>query len=457
MKLTIFSLLFLLAFLNIFFLVKEITNPQDTTMPESAFAYNAFELSKGEKIYKNFFEFPFNIAPYTPLYYFFLSFIIKLLNLKLDDIFFIGRSFNFILLLIISSLIYFFLRKEKGQKISSFFTVLLLLSNLNLYPWAVTLRSDLFGILFSLLAFFFYKNLFLSILFALISFYFKQSFIVFPISLFLFYLINKKYKNGIFFFVSFLILIFSSLYLINFQTKGLFFLNIFFANQGPMEIKNFSSVFGLFLQNSFLILSLGFFSILNSKLNNILSIYSLLSLFFSIIFSLKLGSNTNYFLETLFLFSILSARTIEKILSSNSKILFCIFFFPFLFYLNIIVNTLIYRSYNYESSIRTIVINETNLVLTDSPRLAILSKKPFLIDPFNLSYLEKKGKWSSNKIEELFKERRIGVVILMSPIEKPLRWQKQTRMPEGVIKLIKEYTYFYKTIDNYYIYFLKPK
>jgi hypothetical protein len=149
--------------------------------------------------------------------------------------------------------------------------------------------------------------------------------------LFLFYLINKKYKNGIFFFVSFLILIFSSLYLINFQTKGLFFLNIFFANQGPMEIKNFSSVFGLFLQNSFLILSLGFFSILNSKLNNILSIYSLLSLFFSIIFSLKLGSNTNYFLETLFLFSILSARTIEKILSSNSKILFCIFFSHFYF------------------------------------------------------------------------------------------------------------------------------
>jgi hypothetical protein len=108
MKLTIFSLLFLLAFLNIIFLVKEITNPQDTTMPESAFAYNAFELSKGENIYKNFFEFPFNIAPYTPLYYFFLSFIIKILNLKLDDIFFIGRSFNFILLLIISSLIYFF-------------------------------------------------------------------------------------------------------------------------------------------------------------------------------------------------------------------------------------------------------------------------------------------------------------------------------------------------------------
>lgn len=456
MKYLIFCLLIILTFLNLIFLYIEIKNPQDTTIPESAFAYNAFEICKGQGLYKNFFEFPFNIAPYTPLYYYFLSFSIKLLNLNAENIFYFGRAMNFFILLITSFIIYIILKKENISNFSTFFTLLLILSNFTLYPWAVTLRADLFSNLFSFLGFFFYKNFLFSLIFCTFSFYFKQSSIIFPISLIIFYIFNKNYRKAFIFFISYIVLVSVPLLLINYQTKGLFFLNIFFANQAPMEIKNLLSIFGLFLQNSFLILSLGLFSLLNSKFNNLLSFYSISSLIFSLFFSLKLGSNTNYFIETLFLFSILSGKTIEEILKANKKIFFCIFLFPIVFYLIVITNTLSNRSFKMERGIRALISKEEKILLTDSPRLAFLSKKPFLIDPFNLSYLEKKGKWSSEKIEEIFKKGEIFAV-LTSPIEKPLKWQRNTRLPKGVIKLVKEYTYPHKIVDDYVIYFPKER
>ncbi len=456
MKYSIFSLLIILTFLNLTFLGLEIKNPQDTTVPESAFAYNAFEICKGEKLYKNFNDFPFNIAPYTPLYYYFLSFSIKLLNLNAENIFYFGRAMNFFIILITSFIIYLILKKENISNFSTLFAILLLLSNFTLHPWAVTLRADLFSNLFSFLGFFFYKNFLFSLIFCTFSFYFKQSSIIFPISLFIFYLSNRNYKKAFAFFISYLILVSIPLFFINYQTKGLFFLNVFFANQAPMEIKNLVFVFGLFLQNSFLILSLGLFSLLNSKFNNLLSLYAIASLIFSLFFSLKLGSNTNYFIETLFLFSILSGRTTEEILKANKKVFFCIFLFPIIYYLIIITSTLNNKSFKKEDNIKAFILKKEKILITDNPRFSFLSKKPFLIDPFNLSYLEKKGKWSSEKIEEMFKKGEI-IVVLTSPIEKPLKWQRQARLPEGIIKCIKENAYLYKIIDDYLVYLPKER
>lgn len=456
MKHFTFFLLLLLSLLNIFYLLLQNFNPQDTTIPESVFAYISFEASKGNKIYKDFNEFPFIISPYPPLYYLFLSFLIKIFNLNLENIFYIGRIFNYLIFIVLLIISYFYLRRKGSSKFTSAFSIFLILSNFILFPWVVTLRSDIFALFFSIAGFLAYKNVFFCLVFSLISFFFKPSFISLPVSIFLIYFFEKKYKKGFLFLFLYISLIFILIFILNLKTNNLFYKNVFEANIAPLEFKNLRSVFGFFLSQSILMLPFAIYGLLNLNLKNPLSIYFLVSISFSIFTSLKLGSNTNYFLETIFLSTFLCAKGIEEILKNNGKIIFSFTIIPLVFFINIRINNLETLKYNYEENIREIVKNLDGIILTDTPRLGLLSKEPFFLDPFNLNYLEKKGKWSSEKIIKMIKNGEIKVFIFSAPLEKPLTWQKEKRIPEKILNLVKEEAYFYSVIDNYYVYYKKP-
>lgn len=456
MKRSLIFILFILFLLNSSYLFKQIFNPSDTTMPESVFALISFEFSSGNEIYKDFREFPFIITPYPPLYYWFLGFSINLFNLNKENIFYFGRFVNIFLVFLLGLIFYTYLRKKNISLYSSIFSVLLLLCNFNLFPWAITLRSDIFALFFSILAFIFYNNIIFSLIFLIISFFFKPSFIAFPISFFLFHLFNKKIKKAIFFITSYLFIVFSIIILFNFKTKGMFYLNVFEANLAPLDIKNLRYVFVFFLSHSILILSLGLLGIFILKFKNILSMYCIVSLLLSLFSSLKLGSNTNYFLEPLFLFSLASAHSVERLSKFSGKILFSFSIFPLIFNLNTIISSFENLKFKNDFQIKEFIKKENGLVITDNPRFSYLSKKPFFIDHFNLNYLEKKGKWSLDGIFELIKGGEINVFIFFNPIEKPLKWQGENRIPQKLLDFLKEETYFYGKIDNYFICYKKP-
>src|SRR5262245_32002276 len=64
-----------MAFLNIAYLWIQTSNPQDTSIPESAVVLGAQHLMNGEPLYSDFHKPPFNINAYTPGYPYFLALV----------------------------------------------------------------------------------------------------------------------------------------------------------------------------------------------------------------------------------------------------------------------------------------------------------------------------------------------------------------------------------------------
>jgi hypothetical protein len=108
-----------------------------------------------------------------------------------------------------------------------------------------------------------------------------------------------------------------------------------------------------------------------------------------------------------------------------------------------------------EYFVREKVKNAQGLILTDNPRFAWLSRNALMIDPFPMSYLEKRGKWNSAELIDMLKEGKIEMVVLTLPVENALGWQGFKRIPASVLTAIQKYYQYKGTLDGYHIYMKK--
>lgn len=213
---------------------------------------------------------------------------------------------------ILSLLIYFLILKKISSldKIKLFFISFFIFFGPVTGYWVISAKPDLNYIFFELLAFYFfikninninYKNLFLMAIFCYFAFSTKQTSLTVFMSINLYFLINKKFKNLLYFTSIFII----AILLTNFIFNNLLFDSIFFHKASGIDfsIKHFFIVLFDFLSKSLtvslLLAYLIFFQNKKifdqvSKEKKIILITVIFSIF-QIFPSLHIGSAVNYY------------------------------------------------------------------------------------------------------------------------------------------------------------------
>ncbi len=454
----------LMAVLNVSYLWIQIKNPTDTSTPESQTVYMANRVAHGENLYLDYHGPPYNIAPYTPGYYFALGYAVRFLDVELESIFVLGRGMTFFCCLVIGLLIYLSSRFDGEHSVYAFTGSCLFLSSYILGPWGSTTRPDMLAITFTIAGLLICtrssdKKLIFSAPLFVLAFLTKQTCVSAPAAVFLHLLLQRERKNALLFAAAVAGPVAGILAIMHTSTSGLSTMNIIYGNMAPMQFQNFRVVAGPFFQVAALPMILAAAAALSNSFRDIKSLYFLLALAQGLITCSRLGSSLNYFLEALAASCLLvpsGLRTMEGALKNLLRpvlpVLALVLLLPSILFLCYSVQEVRFQEMQ---SIRKLVLEAKGLVISDNSRLALLSRDSFFIDPFQLSYLEKAGKWNVQGLADLLRRHEIEYVVLSRPIEQPMTWQGLARLPDGVINAVRSDYVFLRLVDNYYVYVAK--
>jgi hypothetical protein len=453
----------LLCLLNLWHLGIQTSNPDETSNPESLFILHALDLSEGKQLYSDFRRPPFNVTQYTPLHYAFLAALKRTFDLELQQLFSWGRRLTLACTMGIALLVFLYGQKQTENRIFSLTAALLFLGSYMLWPLACTNRSDIPGALFSVAGIVVFatgkkKSLYPAVLLLVLSFYTKQSYLSAPAAVSAYLLINRQFSRAIQFCLSYATLVGLIWFSLHSATDGMSTLNLVSANIAPMKLQNIRLVAGLFLQTAALPMILSFSALSRKWRNDPISIYFIVSLLWALITSAKIGSSANYFVESLAAGCLLIPAFLKRNIESAGvprAILPALFIVLALPQINFLVHTLNTLQFHHNESARKLASEAKGFVISDNPRIALASRRPFLVDPYAYSYLETGGHWDSSELVSMIKSGKIQYLILLSPLDRPLTWQGVTRLPPGIIKACSEEFKKAGLIDNYSVYVRK--
>jgi len=143
---------------------------------------------------------------------------------------------------------------------------------------------------------------------------------------------------------------------------------------------------------------------------------------------------------------------IRSLLQEKKGLLVALFAVLLIPQIHFLVQSIQNPRFRNEAQIQNVVEKAEGFVLTDNPRLAVLSDRPFFVDPLVLTTLEMAGKWDSGGIRDLLLRCEIPLVILSLPVDQSLSWQGTKRLPQKVIGAIRQNYRLCSRIDGYYIY-----
>ena len=456
------ALLGLLAALNLAHALLQLPSPADTSMPESAIVHGARQVMDGKALYADFEIAPFIIAPYTPVYYAWTGLAGRLQGATPEGLFLIGRWTSLLALLLAACLSGWHARRTSGRSFAAWAAVPAFLSLSFVPAWAATARPDMLGLLLSLAGILLWLKFeekpwrFLAIALFLLAFLTKQSFLAAPGALLLYLAIRKKKTDSLIVGGCFAGGVVTALLIMNAATGGLSTLNILGANLVPLSPTNLRVIGGRFLQSAAFPLLLALAGLNRERMKSLPFLYFAVSLVWAFYASLKLGSDLNYFLEPMAAACLLISFTLETVEHEEGSRLPTVLFLAGLIWavpqVNYRVNALETYRVEDETRVRALVKDFDGLVLTDSPRLAYLSRSPFLIDPYQPASLQTAGKWNAAPLLKMLEEGKIGLAVLKNPPEAGSTWQGQPRLPKGVAELIQRRFTRTETLDGYMIY-----
>lgn len=453
----------ILAALNLTYLYLQTSNPDETSNPESLFILHSVEVSEGKPLYSDFRKPPYNVTQYTPVHYFILAFLKRSFDLNMQQLFIWGRRLMLLLASVIGLAIFLHGKKQTRSIIYSLTAALVFVGSYMLWPLACTNRADIPATLFSIIAIIIFTQntkygLYLSIPFLLLAFYTKHSFVSAPAAIGLYLLMNRQLANAIKFSLIFAASAGLIWLLMHIATNGMSTLNLVSTNVAPMKIQNVRLVLGAFLQTAALPLVLGFSGFSSQWKKDPVAVYLVVSLMLAIFATAKVGSSMNYLLEPLAASCLLIPVALQRGLESStiSKTVltaaFVILAIPQINFLKFTLDTLHFKN---DESAKKIAAQATGLVISDNPRISVSSQKPFLVDPYVYSYLESEGKWDSSELLSMIKNGSVQYLILIAPLERPMKWQGVTRLPGGVVKACSEEFRQTAMVNDYYLYVRK--
>jgi hypothetical protein len=453
----------ILAALNLTYLYRQTSNPDETSNPESLFILHSIEVSEGKPLYTDFRKPPYNVTQYTPVHYFVLAFLKRSFDLNMQQLFVWGRRLMMLLASVIGFAIFLHGKKQTRSIIYSLTAALIFVGSYMLWPLACTNRADIPATLFSIVAIILFAqnakySLYLSIPFLLLAFYTKHSYVSAPAAIGLYFLMNRQLANAIKFSLIFAASAGLIWLLMHIATNGMSTLNLVSTNVAPMKIQNVRLVIGAFLQTAALPLILGFSGFSSDWRKDPIAIYLGVSLLLAIFTTAKVGSSMNYLLEPLAASCLLIPAALMRSLESSaiSKTVltaaFLILTIPQINFLKFTLDTMHFKN---DASAKKIAAEATGLVISDNPRISLSSPKPFLLDPYVYSYLESEGKWDSSELLSIIKSGSVQYLILLAPLDRPLTWQGVSRLPRGVVKTCSQEFRQTAMVDDYYLYVRK--
>lgn len=451
----------LLAVLNVAGLFAQLGNPSDTSTPESLLVYCAQRVQHGQTLYQDYHHFPYNYMPYTPLFTWTTGIVARGLNADTETLFLLGRIFSLCGCFALAFLLY---KHERKGTADGFLLCVsgaaLFLSSTILRQWGVTSRPDILAVLLSLAGFLLYTRQegkaarLLAIVLLVLAFLAKQSSLSAPAALVLSQTLGKRNREALTVALGFAIPAAVLLIAMHVATGGLSTLNIVENNAAPMQWINAKLIGVLFLQAAALPLILAVVGAGEKGARDPAVLYLIASFALAAVSSSKLGSNINYYLEPLAVSCLLVPSGI-RVLTNGSKgslVVCALIVVLSLPAMGIIVYSLQNPGFRADKNIRSLVQKTEGPLLTDSPRLAFLSRQQFLIDPFPFSYLEKQGRWDSADVVAMLDQHRIPLVVLNLPIEDSLSWQGAKRLPLTIIDAVKRNYTLHDRTDSYYVY-----
>ena len=458
----------LLALLNLRFLWLQCFNPSDTSNPESMVVFFAERVASGKSLFLDYHQPPYILIQYTPFYHWLLGKAAGSFDFNREEIFIAGRIFLLGCTLVIGLLLYLKARSEEEEFPLAISGTLFFLSSYILWPWAVTNRPDMLGAFLTLSGFLLYTQFakspvrWLSVLLFVLAFFAKQSFISAPFAVFVWLIANRKLKEGFLLTAVCAFLVLGILIAMHQATSGLSTMNLVDPNTGaPIAFQNLRLITLTFLQLSPLPVILAVTGAAHKGWRRPETIYFLVSLSFAILTSSKLGSNVNYFIEPLAAGCLLvpgGLRSLINLHPGTPRVFLATAFLVLMLpSINFMAHSLIKLRFSQESYVRKQITELEGVIITDNPRFALMSHRPFLLEPFPLSYMEKTGKWSSKEIVEMLQKHEVELVVLTLPVENPLSWQGFKRLPEPVLAGIEKYYRYDGTLDGYHLYLPKKK
>ncbi|MDD4607265.1 MAG: glycosyltransferase family 39 protein [Patescibacteria group bacterium] len=421
----------------VFISIKQILYPYQLDYAEGLELYQATNFDLDTTIYGKLDDPLFVPTNYPPIHIFILSLLVKIFGVN----FLAGRTFSFIISILIVFLAYKITFILSNKKTTSLVAALLIYSSQTILVWLSLVRVDPLAVLFSLIGFYlilrYQKSnwLYLSIIFFVLAFFTKHSFISAPVAFIIYLFINKEYKKLIKFTSIFFISLLSGIVVLNLLTQNQFTLHIFkyLTSGSVMDLSmvlfriHESALIDLLIYlfgGTFLFINL----FKNKKSFYLLIIYAIISLFLTFITLVRLGSNTNYFIEIIIFLSICASLfiddTIKFVTYSNYKNIFVVIISTILIFdlicipVNLYKNSHVFLNYLKHINLETLKrIDQVNApIFSENATLSLLTNKGTPIDIFMLSQLDRSNIKKLDDFNNQIVDQKLNLIILETNI-----------------------------------------
>ncbi|HOK79384.1 MAG TPA: glycosyltransferase family 39 protein [bacterium] len=420
---------------------------------------------KDKSLYPEIQQFPpYMHNPYTPLYIVFAGFLNRLM--PASYVFLSGRLLSF-LSLILSCFLIFLIAQRYSSKVAGVFAAGIFFCSPVVINYGSIETVDMMALCLGLSAIFLAirksnSSGVLSGILSAAAILTKPVFVLPAISIFISVLYNKNIRK-IYFLASFASCLFLAFLILFAKNKGIF-THLIVMNILPLSLSHFVNLFSTVApRHVILFILLGAFVFTNKNKKDPFYWYCTLSLL-TLVFSAKIGSEANYFLEIIAVSSIASGiilTTIDAPLK-QTVLLSCIAqLFLFLPFKPAPVFT---RTYGQE--IPTSLSTEPDKILKEAGDLItgeilscsdpilsedigwlVLCQKNVYIEPYQFSQLAKYKKWDETPIVEMIKEKQFNLIVMNAgSFEKNC-----VSFTENMLRVIKEHYTIKRVIGNFYL------
>lgn len=438
--------------------ISRLINPMPVNYSEDSILVMVMEILSGNSIYspRQYSEFPYNLSPYTPLYYYIVAIVDSITGISM----FGGRLVATFSALFSAFLIAAISRKAGADKSLSLVGGLVFLSIYPVMRWAGLHRVDFTAIMFSLAGVYFLvsanagsKRIFAAALMFFLAFMAKHSSVSAPAAAFLCLLFTNR-KDAFRLAVSLFGLVIISLIVLSLSSGNGFLYCITATFKHPFSLsrlKVMASVY--FLRLDFMVM-IGLWVLggiyFRRKGLGLLMVWPILSIVQALLGVAKIGSGPNYFIEPAAALCILWPVVMEKV-SEKSRALYggAVFALAAAIVAGFVqhrgihvadISSIFRSAQKHESMVMPAdIINRYSngkYVLAQYPMIVLgTNARPASNDPLTFSVLARVGAWDQSGMLERLENGDISLVITdnILPIEKGTKFFT-TEMEELVLK-----------------------
>lgn len=441
--------------------VQDFGLPTELTFPNSVLVYHARHVQAGQPIYTDFRELPHVVAPYGPLVYLIPGYLGRITGADEGGLFKIGRSVSLLATLVSAGCVAFLLRRAANTRwaLVLLFTAVFLSTPI-LWPVGMAYRPDapvMCLVLLGLVVFARQREgrwWYLAVVPFVGAFLFKQSAIVGPGAVFVCLLAARRPARALGWLVLSAGCFGLAFVVLNVATGGMYYLNAVRGLAGNVTPGNIVSIVGEEVLWAclvpFVLATAQVLRVWRERRVDLWVIFFVLSFAVATLSTLRDGSATNYFIETLAVGCVLAGRELEQILRGaeldrrpatlgHARLALLL---PAIVYLSVaahevpstgrLLAQLPHRDERYEGR-RTLMQRAAERleasggdVFCAVDPVNLYLSKPYMLDTFMFTNLADRGVFDDSELIRKLSERGFAAILLREPARREAVGQYQS-------------------------------